>query len=79
MKTIYTDNYGVYPWAMLAVALYMFWSAYEGFASDDGNRLGLGIGAGALFLILALRRVWDRRNARVEGRDPSIVRVEKND
>ena len=61
MKTVYTDSLGLYPWAMLVVSGIMFWSAYTGFSQGDGNQLGLGIGAGAIFLILALRRLNDDR------------------
>lgn len=79
MKTIYTDRYGLYPWAMLFVSAVMFWSAYSGFSKGDGNALGLGIGSGALFLILALKRIWDVRKAKREGRNPSILRIREND
>ena len=75
MKTVYTDSLGLYPWAMLVVSGIMFWSAYTGFSQGDGNQLGLGIGAGAIFLILALRRFWDVRRAKREGRDHSILRI----
>jgi len=75
MKTIYTDTLGLYPWAMLFVSATMFWSAYSGFTGGNGNRLGLGIGAGSVFLILALKRFWDVRRAKLEGRDPTILRT----
>jgi len=76
MRTIYTDKLGLYPWAMLLVSGVMFWSAYSGLTEGDGNRIGLGVGAGALFLILALKRFWDVRQAKLEGRDPTIFRIE---
>ena len=75
MKTVYTDKYGIYPWAMLFVSAFMFWSAYSGYAQGNGNQLGLGIGAGAVFLILALKRFWDIRQAKRDGRDPTIMRI----
>ncbi|WP_145916774.1 hypothetical protein [Erythrobacter sp. QSSC1-22B] len=79
MKTVYTDKYGFYPWAMLFVSFVGFWSAYSGFSEGDGNRLGLGIGSGEVFLILALRRFWNVREAKREGRDPTIHRIKGND
>jgi len=75
MKTVYTDRYGIFPWAMLLVAGGMFWSAYNGFVKGNGGTAGLSLGAGAVFLTLALRRFWDSRQAKHEGRDPSIIRI----
>lgn len=75
MKTIYTDRYGIYPWMMLVVAAIMFNNAYDGFSEQDGHQLGLGIGTGGVFLILALKRFWDIRKAKRENRDHTIVRV----
>ncbi|WP_370033971.1 hypothetical protein [Qipengyuania mesophila] len=78
MKTVYTDKYGLLPWAMLAVSALNFWSALQGFQAGDGNRLGLGIGTGALFAILGIKRIWDVRLAKRNGRDPTILRVEND-
>lgn len=75
MKTIYTDRYGIYPWMMMLVAVIMFHDAYNGFAEQNGNQLGLGIASGGVFLFLALKRFWDIRKAKRENRDPTIVRV----
>ena len=79
MKTVYTDRFGFYPWAMLFVSAVGFLSAYDGFAEGDGNQLGLGIGSGSVFLILALKRFWDIREAKRKGRDATIVRISEND
>lgn len=78
MKTIYTDKFGLYPWAMLLVSAYTFWSAYRGIGDDDGGQLGLRVGAGSFFLILALKRFWDVREAKRKGRDPTVVRIKEN-
>jgi hypothetical protein len=78
VKTIYTDKFGLYPWAMLLVSAGMFWSVYRGLGDGDGSQLGLGVGSGGLFLILALKRFWDIRKAKREGRDPTIVRIKEN-
>lgn len=75
MKTIYTDKYGLYLWTMLLLAFGQFWTAYRGFSTQDGNRLGLGIATGSVFLILALKRFWDIRKAKRDNRDPTVVRV----
>ncbi|MBO9518840.1 MAG: hypothetical protein J7493_12300 [Porphyrobacter sp.] len=75
MKTIYTDKLGLYPWVMLFVSSTMFWSAYFGFTVGDGNQLGLGIGSGSLFFILGVKRLWEVREAKRQGRDPTIIRV----
>ena len=74
MKTIYTDKYWLLPSFLLLVAGYMFWSAYRAFLRSDGGDLGLDIGVGGLFLILALKRLWDVRRAKREGQGPSIIR-----
>ncbi len=79
MKTIYTDKLGIYPWAMLFSASVMFWSAYRGFLESDGNQFGAGIGAGGLFLILAVRRFWDVREAKRAGHDASVPRIKESD
>ena len=79
MKTVYTDKLGLYPWAMLFVAFASFWSAYNAFIAGDGNQLGLGIGAGGVFLILAIKRFLDVRQAKRDGRDPTVLRVNEND
>jgi hypothetical protein len=79
VKTVYTDKLGVYPWAMLFVSAAGFWTAFEGFAAGDGSRLGLGVGSGGVFLTLALKRFWDIRTAKREGRDPTILTVKEND
>ena len=78
VTTIYTDRYGLYPWAMLLLSCSMFWSAYRGFVDGDGNQLGLGVGGGSVFLILAFKRLWDVHQAKRSGRDPSIVRAKKD-
>ena len=75
MKLIYTDKFGLYPWVMLLGSAAMLWSGYKGFADGDGVQLGLGIGGGGLFLIAALKRIWDVREAIREGRDPTILRI----
>ncbi|WP_114521236.1 hypothetical protein [Altererythrobacter sp. ZODW24] len=74
MKTAYTDNYGIYPWAMLFVGVLNFWWACEGLAESDGNQLGVHFGAGVLFAILAGKRFYDVRQANLDGRDPTILR-----
>jgi hypothetical protein len=32
MKTIYTDRFGLYPWALLFLSVMFLWRAYETFA-----------------------------------------------
>ncbi len=76
---IYTDKFGLYPWAMLFVSAGMFWFAYRGLQDGDASQLGLGLGSGGLFLILALKRFWDIREAKRDGKDPTIVRIKGND
>ncbi|MEO5705436.1 MAG: hypothetical protein ABIT10_13580 [Alteraurantiacibacter sp.] len=79
MKTIYTDTYGILPWMMVAIAV---WRA----ASSIGAAVG-GTWTWALFdaivagiaLYLGLKRFAERRRARLEGRDPTIVRIKNDD
>ncbi len=63
---------------MLLVSAGMFWSGYSGFSKGDGHELGLGIGSGGVFLILAVNRFWDIRQSKRDGRDHTIIRVKGN-
>lgn len=73
---IYTSKASLYAWTLLIVAVGMSWLAYRGIVLGDGNRLGLGVGGGVVFLMLALKRFWDLRAANREtqrlagSRDP---------
>lgn len=78
MKTVYTDRLGFYPWAMSFVSVVGFWYAYDGFTKGDGTQFGLGIGSGSVFLILALKRFLDIREAKRKGRDATILRISEN-
>ena len=75
MKTIYTDSYGVMPWAMAAVALGNFATAYRARENADGNGFGIALAVGIFFALVAGKRFWDVRQAKVAGRDPKIVRT----
>lgn len=83
MKTIYTDRFGIYPWAMLFLSFVTFWSAYDVFF--EGSRAPFGLDrtagglifvlGGSLWLFLAAKRFRDVLRAKREGRDPTILHV----
>ena len=75
MKTVYTDKYGILPLLMLGGSLSGFRLAYLGYVESNGSSLGLGLASGTLFFGLALKRLWDRRQAKRVGRDHTIVRI----
>ena len=61
MKAERTDNYHLFPWAMLLVAVYFGWQAISVFHAEDGSRLGIYLGGAVVFLLLALRKFWETR------------------
>jgi hypothetical protein len=83
MKTIYTDNYGFYPWFLLFLSASCFFMAYDNLLGNSRGPFGLDGTTGGLFfvfvgsywLFLAVKRVRDVRKAKREGRDPTIIRV----
>jgi len=83
MKTIYTDRFGFYPWALLALSIIFFRSGYQIIVGVRHAPFGIdGTVGGAVFvlvagywLVLAGKRILDVRLAKREGRDPAIVRV----
>jgi len=83
MKTIYTDRFGLYPWALLALSVIFFRSGYQiitgvrdaPFGIDDTVGGAIFVLVGGCWLLLAGKRLLDMRLARREGRDPTIVRV----
>lgn len=70
---IYTSKASLYAWTLLIVAVGMSWLAYRGIVLGDGNRLGLGVGGGVVFLMLALKRFWDLRAASLETQRPATA------
>ena len=76
MRTICTDNFGLYPWFALFCSAVSFWSAFD---NDDVFGLGERISGvlwalmGCFWLFLALRRLRQVRIAKREGRDPTIM------
>ena len=76
MKTIHTDKYGLLPWALLGAAAFNLSLAYRFFPADHWIWGTLFLCAGLNFLRLAVRRFLQVRQAKAEGRDPAILRVE---
>ncbi len=75
MKTIYTDNHGVLPWAWLILSAGSFALAVQSVGEGSGWRPIIASMCGVLSLALAIRRFLQIRRAKAEGRDHTIVRV----
>ena len=78
MKTVYTDETGVWPWAMLTVGVLWLWAAYEAFRGESWLKMAAFSVAGLVFLVNAAKRFSDVRKAKRAGEDPTIISV-KND
>jgi hypothetical protein len=84
MKTIHTDIFGLLPWTYLLLSAGAFGSACDMMVRGGRGPFGIGGNAGlAVFalaglawLVLAISRFRQVRQAKREGRDPAIVRVE---
>ena len=79
MKTVYTDHFGIFPWAMMAVAIWQLVSAIMAYSAQNWTWALLYACAGAIFAFLGIRRMIDRRSAKREGGDPTIIRVRDHD
>jgi hypothetical protein len=82
MKTVCTDELGIYPWSLLFLSAIMFWSAHDTLVGSGRGLFGItgdlgaaGLALGGLFWLgLAIRRFRHVRMAKQEGRDPTVLR-----
>jgi hypothetical protein len=75
MKSILTDKMNIMPWMFAFVGLRDLWLSYDDWQNGLFWRAWLDAAFGILFLALAIVRIFDRRKAIREGRDPTVVRV----
>ncbi|WP_379548554.1 hypothetical protein ACFCW2_05140 [Qipengyuania sp. DSG2-2] len=77
MKTVYTDRFGIFHWAMIAVALWQALSAFESAMEGSWGRALLNAAVAGAFSFLAARRMIERRAAIRAGSDPAIMQTAK--
>ena len=74
MRTIYTDRYGLYLWAMLFAAAAMAIGGYGAFSNGNTTKALLNVLGSGCFVSLAARRLMQVRMAKRKGDDSTILR-----
>lgn len=76
MKTIITDKYNLVPNLFSWFGLRSLWLGYAEWQQGATFIACVDASFGVFWLAFAIQRVLERRLARQEGRDQSILRVE---